>query len=130
MGCGEEYPAASGKTSGWDITSKDIIVEDLCGFKKLSLKRNHPRLLQMSLHCLQAWRANCNVSIMIYDSYPAFPDLAEIAEVTDYVVTYACRGNIAYALEREQLKDFSRRLVLVNFIAFFIRFIFLIIGCV
>ena len=129
MGCGEEYPAASGKTPGWEITSKDLIVEDLRGFKKLSLKRNHPRLLQTSLYCLQAWRANCDVSIMIYDSDPAFPDLAEIAEVTDYVVSYACKGNIGYSLEREQLKDFSRRLVLVSSIAFFIIF-FLIIGCV
>jgi hypothetical protein len=65
MGCGEEYPAASGKTPGWEITSKDIIIEDLRGFKKLSLKRNHPHLLQTSLSCLQAWRANCDVSIMI-----------------------------------------------------------------
>jgi len=124
MGCGEEYPAASGKTPGWEITSKDVIVEYLCGFKKLSLKRNHPRLLQTSLYCLQAWRAKCDVSIMIYDSDPAFPDLAEIAEVTDYVVSYACKGNITYALEREQLKDFFRRLVHVNFLAFFISIFF------
>jgi hypothetical protein len=109
---------------------RDIIIEDLRGFKKLSLKRNHPRLLQTSLYCLQAWRANCDVSIMIYDSDPAFPDLAEIAEVTDYVVSYACKGNIAYSLEREQLKDFSRRLVLVSSITFFISFSLLIIGCV
>jgi hypothetical protein len=38
MGCGEEYPAASGKTPGWEITSKDLIIEDLRGFKKLSLR--------------------------------------------------------------------------------------------
>jgi len=38
---------------------------------------------------------------MIYDSDHAFPDLAEIAEVTEYVVSYACKGNIAYALVRE-----------------------------
>jgi hypothetical protein len=67
---------------------------------------------------------------MIYDSDAAFPDLAEIAEVTDYVVSYACKGNIAYLLEREQLKDFSRRLVLVSSITFFISFSLLIIGCV
>jgi hypothetical protein len=130
MGCGEEYPAASGKTPGWEITSKDLIIEVLRGFKKLSLKRNHPRLLQTSLYCLQAWRANCDVSIMIYNSDPAFPDLAEIAEVIDYVVSYACKGNIAYSLEREQLKDFSRRLVLVSSIMYFISYSLLIIGCV
>jgi hypothetical protein len=38
MGCDEEYPAASGKTPGWEITSKDIIIEDLCGFKKTLTK--------------------------------------------------------------------------------------------
>jgi len=27
MGCGEEYPAASGKTPGWEITSKNLIME-------------------------------------------------------------------------------------------------------
>jgi hypothetical protein len=40
MGCGEEYPAASGKTPGWDITSKDVIVEDLRGFKKSTFASN------------------------------------------------------------------------------------------
>jgi hypothetical protein len=32
---------------------------------------------------------------MIYDSDPSCPDLNEIAEVTDYVVLYACKGNAA-----------------------------------
>ena len=108
MGCGEEEIAMEGKTPGWPITEEDLIVEDCRGFKKLSLRRNHPRLLQTSLHCLQSWRANCDVSIMIFDSDPIFPDLSEIAEVTDYVVSYACKGNMAYAIEKEQLKEFSK----------------------
>jgi len=109
MGCGEEDISRSGRTPGWPISKDDLIIEDCRGFKKLSLRRNHPRLLQTSLHCLQSWRANCDVSIMIYNSDPTYPDLSEIAEVTDYVVSYACKGNMAYAVEKEQLKDFSKR---------------------
>ena len=108
MGCGEEEIAMEGKTPGCPITEEDLIVEDCRGFKKISLRRNHPCLLQTSLHCLQSWRANCDVSIMIFDSDPVFPDLSEIAEVTDYVVSYACKGNMAYAIEKEQLKEFSK----------------------
>jgi hypothetical protein len=82
-----------GQTPGWPITEEDFIVEYCRGFKKLSLRRNHPRLLQTSLHFLQSWRANCDVSIMIFDSDPIFSDLSEIAEVTYYVVSYTCKGN-------------------------------------
>jgi hypothetical protein len=79
-------------------------------FNKLLLRRNHPRILQSSLFCLQSWRANCDISIMIYGSDPKFPDLYEIAEVTDYVVvSYACKGNAAYAIEKQQIKDFATR---------------------
>jgi len=46
---------------------------------------------------------------MIFDSDPVFPDISEIAEVTDYVVSYACKGNMAYAIEKEQLKEFSKK---------------------
>jgi len=100
MGCGEEDIPNSGKTPGWKISSNDVIEKDGRGFKKLLLRRNHPRILQSSLFCLQSWRANCDISIMIYGSDPKFPDLYEIAEVTDYVVSYACKGNEAYAIEK------------------------------
>jgi len=109
MGCGDECPAYSKKTPGWTLSLEDAIIKDKRGFQKLSLKRNHPRFLQTSFYCLQSWRANCDVSIMIFDSDPKHPDLSEIAEVTDYVVSYACKGNVSYALEKEQIKDFTRR---------------------
>jgi len=107
MGCGDECPAYSKKTPGWTLSLEDAIIKDKRGFQKLNLKRNHPRFLQTSFYCLQSWRANCDVSIMIFDSDPKHPDLSEIAEVTDYVVSYACKGNVSYALEKEQIKDFT-----------------------
>jgi hypothetical protein len=45
------------------------------------------------LNVYAEWRANCDVSIMIFNSDPVFSDLSEIAEVTYYVVSYACKGN-------------------------------------
>ena len=99
----------SGKTPGWKISKNDVIEKDGRGFKKLFLRRNHPRILQSSLFCLQSWRANCDILIMIYGSDPKFPDLYEIAEVTDYVVSYACKGNAAYVIEKQQIKDFAKR---------------------
>jgi hypothetical protein len=46
---------------------------------------------------------------MVYDSDPSSPDLNEIAEVTDYVVSYACKGNAAYKIEKKQIQDFTTR---------------------
>ena len=51
----------------------------------------------------ELWRIN-----NVFQQWSVFPDLSEIAEVTDYVVSYACKGNMAYAIEKEQLKEFSK----------------------
>jgi hypothetical protein len=72
----------------------------------MCLKGNHSKLNQTSLHCLQSWRANCDVAILIYESDPKNPDSSEIAKVTDYVISYACKGNLTLAIERKQVKDF------------------------
>jgi hypothetical protein len=83
MSCGEEIIPISCATPGWKLCENDLIQKDDRGFKKIVLRRNHTRILQTSLFCLQAWRANCDVSIMIYYSDPSCPDLNKIAEVTD-----------------------------------------------
>lgn len=106
-GCGKESKKGLCDTIGWRLTKKDCIEKDMRGYKKLCLKRNHPRLTQTSLHCLQSWRANCDISILIYESDPKNPDPSEIAKVTDYVVSYACKGNVALAIEKKQVKDFT-----------------------
>jgi hypothetical protein len=107
MGCGKESRPGNCNTPGWALRNSDTIDYDTRGFKKLLLKRNHTRLLQTSLNCLQSWRANCDVSILIYESDPEHPDASEIAKVTDYVVNYACKGNTSLAIERKQVKEFT-----------------------
>lgn len=106
MGCGSESKVGSCNTPGWKLIQQDSIENDFKGVKRLFLKRNHPTFVQTSLYCLQSWRANCDVSLLIYDSDPKHPDATEIAKVTDYVVGYACKGNETLAIERKQIKDF------------------------
>lgn len=53
---------------------------------------------------LQSWRGNCDIQLLVYNCDPMFPDIGEIAKVTDYVVAYACKGNSTLKEEREQNK--------------------------
>ncbi len=43
----------------------------------------------------------------MYESDPKDLDLAEIAKVTDYVVNFACKGNVTLAVEKDQMKSFT-----------------------
>lgn len=54
---------------------------------------------------LQSWRGNCDVQLLIYNCDPKHPNMSEIARVTDYVVAYACKGNVTMKEEREQNKQ-------------------------
>lgn len=75
------------------------------------MARNHPRLNQTSMDVLQSWRGNCDVQILIYDCDTKNPDVSEIARVTDYVVSYACKGNTTTQEEKEHTKQLIMRCV-------------------
>jgi hypothetical protein len=109
MGCGKEIAPGTSRTPGWKIKNKDKIEKDTRGFNKISLRRNHNKLLQTSLYCLQAWRANWDISVLLYESNPKCPNANEIATVTDYVIQYACKGNATLNFEKNQVKDFALR---------------------
>ena len=53
---------------------------------------------------LQSWRGNCDLQILVYTCDPMHPDIGEIAKVTDYVVSYACKGSTTVKEEKEQNK--------------------------
>ena len=72
---------------------------------KLYMPRNHPRVVQTSTDLLQSWRANCDVQFLIYNSDPRNPDVLDIARVTDYIVSYSCKGNATMKEEKEQNKN-------------------------
>ena len=53
---------------------------------------------------LRSWRGNCDIQVLIYESDPKYPDMREIAKVTDYVVGYACKGGHTYMQDINQMK--------------------------
>ncbi len=57
---------------------------------------------------LQSWRGNCDIQLIVYNCDPKYPNISEIARVTDYVVAYACKGNSTVKEELEQ----NRRLIM------------------
>lgn len=80
------------------------IAQDHRRCQRLYMPRNHRRVTQTSEIMLQSWRANCDVQVLVYNSDPMHPDIAEIAKITDYIVAYSCKGNTTWMEEREQTK--------------------------
>ena len=74
-------------------------------FMKLEMKRNHARFVQTPITMLRGWRGNCDIKILLYQSSTDSPDPVEIAKVTDYVVSYACKGNEKMQVEKDIMKD-------------------------
>ena len=62
-------------------------------------------MVQSSMDLVQSWRGNCDVQVLIYTSNPEDPDPVEIAKVTDYVVGYACKGNVRMSDEKKWMKE-------------------------
>ncbi len=78
-------------TPGFPLRTEPKLVQDLQGFDRLELPRNHPRIVASSRWLLQGWRANCDLQAFLYQCNPLCPDPDEIARVTDYIVAYACK---------------------------------------
>lgn len=103
-GAGVEQTTGCCDTPGFELLDEPKIgIDKRTKAKKLYMPRNHGRLNQTSLDMLRAWRGNCDVQILIYDSDPDHPDPREIAKVTDYVVGYSTKGN--KTLKEEKLQN-------------------------
>ena len=105
VGAGQEQTVGTADTPGFPLHSEPQVITDHRRAKKLCMPRNHKRLNQTSLDLLRSWRGNCDVQVLIYDNDPRYPNLAEVAKVTDYVVSYACKGSASLKEEREQNKN-------------------------
>jgi len=110
-GCGYEQTEGGCDTPGFALQKDDIIKRDIKGTKRLLLQRDkdNSRIIQTSQKVLQSWRSNCDVQLILYDSDPAEPNLGELAKVTDYVVSYACKGNCTHEAEKQALADIVLR---------------------
>ena len=63
------------------------------------------RLVQHSKYILKAWRANCDVKLLLYFSDPLSPDLREIEDVCRYVVAYTGKRHNTSQDEKEAIQD-------------------------
>jgi hypothetical protein len=108
-GCGTEITQNGCDTPGFELRSKPAIVRESNGTYKLVLERNSTRMVQSSTKLLKLWRANCDVQLIMYRSNPRNPDLYEISKVTDYVVSYACKGNSTTETEIAAMDALIRR---------------------
>ena len=109
VGCGVENVAGSNQTPGFENRDEPTIKNDFLGYKKLFLKRKRPapgyNIIQTSLYQVESWRANCDVQMFIYEDHEnGFSDV-DIAKVTNYIVSYACKGVEGYLEEKEQMSS-------------------------
>jgi hypothetical protein len=105
-GAGEEDGPGTCVTPGFKVISEDEIEEDVKrNIKFLKLKRTENRMKNTSMCMLQSWRANCDVSLLIYDQDPTKLNFRDIAQVTGYIVAYCSKGNASFSREREVLSE-------------------------
>ena len=108
-GAGYEATPNACDTPGFQLRSDHAISRDDRDFLKLEMKRNNLRMIQTPLHVLRGWRGNCDIKVLLYDCHEGQPTPEDIAEVTDYVVAYACKGNETLATERDTLRGIIAR---------------------
>jgi hypothetical protein len=58
---------------------------------------------------VESWRANCDFKLLLYTSNPKNPDPEDISRVTDYVVSYNCKGTKTMEIEQQHVEDFIFR---------------------
>jgi hypothetical protein len=106
FGAGVEQTPNACDTPGFTPRENPEILRDVRGFDRLEMPRKHRRITQTSAFMLQSWRANCDLQIFLYASDPLLPDLDEVAAVTDYIVSYACKGNETSHSAQQSLKQY------------------------
>ena len=106
MGAGTEAIANDPTTTPGFDTPKEIATIEK-DYKKdihiLKLKRNNARLKKTSTSMLESWRANCDVSVIIYATDPNDIVPADIARINGYITSYCTKGNLSYQEEKTSI---------------------------
>lgn len=103
-GCGVESEPGNGDTPGFKAQLFDVIEYDpIRKLRILSLKRPQNHVKAMSKSMLQSWRANCDASIILYDTDVSKLCPQDIANISGYVVSYCTKGNVTYLQEQRSL---------------------------
>jgi hypothetical protein len=79
-------------TPEMDLIQNAEIQIDRKGISHFRMRRTHlVHLVQHSKYLLKAWRANCDVKLLLYFTNPTCPDFREIEDVCRYVVAYTSK---------------------------------------
>ena len=103
-GAGVEEQYMKCNTPGFALREKADIVRDIRGFDRVDLPRNNRRITQSSKYLMQGWRGNCDIQLLIYKSPPQNIDAGDVSRVTNYVVSYACKGSESATDEKKGMK--------------------------
>ena len=93
-------------TPGMELIQHANIQQDKKGITHFRMRRTKSvRLVQHSKFILKAWRANCDVKLLLYFSDPTSPDLREIEDVCRYVVAYTGKRHNTSQDKKEAIQD-------------------------
>ena len=95
--CGFGIETAFGEkdTEGKPLRNVPLVIQNKKGVSMLEMKRtNSRRVNQLSVPMLRAWRANCDIQLLLYNTNPLYPDITEIESVTRYVVAYTSKKSL------------------------------------
>ena len=100
-GAGVEKNFMKCDTPGFPLRRQPCIMRDLRGFDRVDLARNNRRITQSSKYMMRGWRANCDIQLLLYKSMPDDVDASDVARVTNYVVSYCCKGTESSVEEKK-----------------------------
>jgi hypothetical protein len=93
-------------TPGMELIQHAKIQRDKKGITHFRMRRTKSvHLVQHSKFILKAWRANCDVKLLLYFSDPTSPDLREIEDVCRYVVAYTGKRHNTSQDEKEAIQN-------------------------
>jgi hypothetical protein len=105
--CGAGVEKTYGKcdTPGFKPRATAAIVHDPRGFDRVDMPRNNRFIVQASSFLCQGWRGNCDLQYLLYSSDGDEVDATDISRVTNYIVSYSCKGNETEIQEKGVLKS-------------------------
>ena len=86
-----------------NLIEKEQIHIDRKGISNFRMGRTC--LVQHSKSLLKAWRANCDIKLLLYYSNPSHPDIREIEDVCKYVVAYTGKRHNTSQEEKEAIQN-------------------------
>jgi hypothetical protein len=92
-GAGIERNYGKCDTPGFIERENPTISRDPRGFDRVDLPRNNRWVVQASSFLCQGWRGNCDIQYLLYSSDSDEIDVSDISRVTNYIVSYSCKGN-------------------------------------